>query len=145
MKKEIFHTHDLASPIYRDALQLRKTIFVGEQGVPLAEEVDQNEAACEHFVLYTENKPVATCRLLPMPENVGKLQRMAVAKEARKHGYGRELIKACESWAAANRFQMIRLGAQLSALPFYVQLGYRAYGAEFLDAGIRHRMMEKRL
>ena len=43
-------------------------------------EIDEYEAHCIHFVLYTDHVAVATCRLLPLENGVMKLQRMAVEK-----------------------------------------------------------------
>jgi ElaA protein len=37
------------------------------------------------------------------------------------------------------------LGAQTHAIPFYESIGYRAFGPEYLDAGIPHRDMLKKL
>jgi predicted GNAT family N-acyltransferase len=40
---------------------------------------------------------------------------------------------------------LARLAGQLHAIPFYEGHGFQAYGEVFLDAGIEHRMMERRL
>lgn len=49
--------------------------------------------------------------------------------------------------AAARRegHRELVLAAQLHALPFYARLGFQAFGAEFEDAGLPHRMMRRRL
>ncbi|RCV58738.1 hypothetical protein DEF24_12340 [Marinitenerispora sediminis] len=39
----------------------------------------------------------------------------------------------------------VELHAQTHALDFYARLGYTAYGAEFMDAGIPHRHMRREL
>ena len=40
------------------------------------------------------------------------------------------------------RFSRVVLGAQIHALDFYEKLGFRAFGDDYLDAGIAHRDME---
>lgn len=141
---KIQFTQDIDDPVYKDALTIRKTVFVQEQHVPVTIEVDQDEDKCFHIVLYHQNKAYATCRLLPL-ENKLKLQRMAVLKEARKKGYGKQVILFAEKLAKKQGFTKILLGAQVSAVPFYEKMDYQKYGEKFLDAAIWHYMMEKKL
>ena len=49
-----------------------------------------------------------------------------------------------DSYAFNNGFDTLKLGAQVSAIPFYESCGYTAYGEVFLDANIEHRMMKKK-
>ena len=76
----VAQTKDTMSDLYLDAVRLRQRVFVAEQGVPEEMEIDEYEAHCIHFVLYTNHVAVATCRLLPLENGVMKLQRMAVEK-----------------------------------------------------------------
>lgn len=76
----VAQTKDTMSDLYLDAVRLRQRVFVAEQGVPEEMEIDEYEARCIHFVLYTDHVAVATCRLLPLENGVMKLQRMAVEK-----------------------------------------------------------------
>lgn len=135
-------TTDLSSPIYADALTIRKEVFVNEQLVPLDIEIE-NEDTCIHFVLYDNTKPQATVRLYPKENKQYKVQRMAVSKTARKKGYGRKIMTYAEKFAKENNAERIILGAQTQAIPFYESLGYTVFGKEYLDAGIKHFDMEK--
>ncbi len=77
----IAQTKDTLSDIYLASLKIRNQVFVKEQGVPLALEVDENEALAVHFVLYDDdNEAVATLRFLPISDHEVKLQRMAVPR-----------------------------------------------------------------
>lgn len=140
----IKHTTDLSTTVYKDSLNLRKKVFVEEQQVPIELEVE-GEDACIHFVLYEEKTPQATVRLLPKPENVYKVQRMAVAKEARKKGYGKKIMTYVEEFAKEHGGKALTLGAQVQAIPFYETIGYQVFGNEYLDAGIKHFDMKKSL
>lgn len=142
----IAHTKDTMSTIYLDAVKIRQQVFVNEQQVPYELEVDAYEAYTIHFVLYQALEiPVATVRLLPLEDGKVKVQRMAVLKEFRSQGFGQAIMEEAEKFATEQGFQKIILGAQLTAIPFYEQLGYQTVGEEFLDAGIAHLMMEKPL
>ncbi|WP_430612186.1 GNAT family N-acetyltransferase [Enterococcus sp. DIV0876] len=140
----VAQTKDTLSEIYLASLKIRNTVFVKEQGVPLALEVDENEALAIHFVLYDDqNQPVATLRFLPLTDHIMKLQRMAVPKVHRGHGYGRILIDGAEAFARTQHIKKITLGAQLTAQEFYQKLGYQTEGEVFLDADMPHIKMTK--
>jgi len=71
----VAQTKDTLSDIYLASLNIRNTVFVKEQGVPLSLEVDENEALAIHFVLYDDqNQAVATLRFLPISDQVMKLR-----------------------------------------------------------------------
>ena len=55
------------------------------------------------------------------------------------------LVRAIEDAARERGLAAVDLHAQTHALGFYERLGYVAYGAEFLDAGIGHRAMRRGL
>jgi predicted GNAT family N-acyltransferase len=126
------------------ALVLREEVFVGEQGVSLAEERDGRDEEALHLVVVDEGVVVATCRLLVEGTTV-KLGRMAVARTRRGLGLARALITEAEARARALGAERIVLAAQLNAQALYDRAGYDAYGDVFLDAGIEHVMMSKAL
>lgn len=125
-------------------------MFIEEQGVPEHDEIDDKDPVCVHFLALPDaasplGDAYGTARLFPTPEGKAKAQRVAVQKSARGHGVGRALMAALEDEARARGFNEVVLGAQLSAVSFYLPLGYEPYGGVFDDAGIPHRMMKKRL
>jgi predicted GNAT family N-acyltransferase len=130
----------------RAAFALRHEVFVVEQGVPLAEEIDEHdETDALHLVAVDEDgRVVATCRLVAEGDTV-KLGRVAVAASARRRGIASRLLAEGEARAPALGARRIALAAQTDALPLYERAGYTPYGKRFLDAGIEHQMMEKRL
>ncbi|MGG5341465.1 GNAT family N-acetyltransferase [Enterococcus sp. AZ192] len=143
---KIVQTRDTMSDIYLDAVQIRHQVFMLEQGVPSEIEIDKYEAMCIHFVLYgDDNKPIATCRLLPLENDRIKLQRMAVRKEYRGKEYGRIIVEKAEEFAKEQGYKVITLGAQITALGFYERMGYVKEGEMFLDANIEHYQMNKTL
>ena len=126
------------------ALALRHDVFVVEQRVPLADEVDGRDAEALHLVAVDRDEVVGTCRLLAAGETV-KLGRMAVARAARRRGIASRLLQESEARARALGARRIALSAQTDALALYERAGYESYGERFMDAGIEHLMMEKRL
>jgi predicted GNAT family N-acyltransferase len=126
------------------ALALRHDVFVVEQRVPLEDEVDGRDDRALHLVAVEDGAVVATCRLLPDSATI-KLGRMAVAASARRRGIASALLREAEDHAREQRARRLALSAQTDALGLYERAGYSAYGGRFMDAGIEHLMMEKRL
>jgi predicted GNAT family N-acyltransferase len=126
------------------ALALREEVFVGEQGVSLAEERDGRDEEALHLVVVDDGVVVATCRLLVEGTTV-KLGRMAVSRTRRGLGLARALLTEAEARARALGAERMALAAQLNAQALYDRAGYDAYGDVFLDAGIEHVMMSKAL
>nr|WP_062492695.1 GNAT family N-acetyltransferase [Paenibacillus sp. 32O-W] len=131
----------------QQCLAIREEVFVKEQGVDPAIEIDRYDdspLACVHMLLTVEGQPAATGRIIRYEERTAKLQRIAVLPEYRGIGAGRRLVEAMEEQAWRDGFRRIVLDAQCHAEPFYVKLGYRTVSDEpFLDAGIPHVRMTK--
>jgi predicted GNAT family N-acyltransferase len=126
------------------ALALRHEVFVVEQAVPLEEEVDEHDADALHLVAVDDGRVVATCRLVADGGTV-KVARVAVAASARRRGLASRLLAEGEIRARALGAERIALAAQTGALALYERAGYTPYGERFMEAGIEHLMMEKRL
>jgi predicted GNAT family N-acyltransferase len=128
----------------RAALSLRHEVFVLEQKVPIDEEVDEHDEGALHLVAVEDGRVVATCRIVA-DGDTAKLGRVAVAASARRRGLASRLIAESETHARALGARRIALAAQTGALSLYERAGYTPYGERFMDAGIEHLMMEKRL
>lgn len=129
-------------------LAIRRTVFIEEQGVPEADEIDGRDRECRHFLALPEKTSglraaIGTARLLFTDDGYAKAQRVAVLRAWRGKGVGAALMFALEGEAARAGYAVLVLAAQKTAVPFYERLGYVAYGEEFEDAGIAHRLMRK--
>lgn len=120
-------------------------MFIVEQEVPEDLEIDGLDENCLHVLAEREEagawRPVGTARLRVTEDGVAKAERVAVDRQVRGLGVGWQLMRRLEKEAWSQGHRSVVLGAQLSALPFYEKLGYQAYGGQFMDAGIPHRMM----
>lgn len=127
------------------ALAVRRIVFIDEQGVSEAEELDGRDADALHLVAVEPGGAVvATCRLLAAGELI-KLGRVAVLPRARRRGLALALLRAADAHAAQLGGTRLVLAAQTYAMGLYEQAGYTTRGDSFLDAGIQHVWMEKRL
>jgi predicted GNAT family N-acyltransferase len=127
-----------------DAFSVRRTVFIDEQNVPAEEEIDQHEDECTHFVSYHEGSPIAAGRFRVVG-GYGKVERICVLKEARNTGSGKALMREIEAYALKKNLHKLKLNAQTHAIPFYAGLGYEVVSEEFLDAGIPHKTMIKKI
>nr|WP_263328297.1 GNAT family N-acetyltransferase [Neobacillus sp. Marseille-Q6967] len=127
-----------------DAFSIRRTVFIEEQNVPEEEEIDQHEDESTHFVAYQDGNPVGAGRFR-LVEGLGKVERICVLKEARKTGAGKAIMNQIEAFAQENDVHQLKLNAQTHAIPFYSGLGYEVVSEEFLDAGIPHKTMVKKI
>lgn len=140
MSVEVRVTEDLAA-----CLALRRTVFIEEQGVPEADEVDDLDGQAVHLLALVDGVPMGSARLLRSGET-GKIGRVCVLAAARGTGLGVALMEKALAVLAEDRaLQRAKLGAQTHAMGFYERLGFVAEGAEYLDAGIPHRDMVRSL
>lgn len=140
MSVTITDTRDIAT-----CRALRREVFILEQGVSEADEVDDRDDEAIHLLLAEEGEPLGSARLLVGAGYV-KVGRVCVLAHARGRGFGAALIRAAvERARAIPGVAEVRLGAQTHALGFYEALGFHAEGPEFDDAGIPHRAMTLRL
>lgn len=125
--------------------RLRRAVFIEEQGVSEADEVDDLDAVATHLLARDAGMPVGTARLL-VAGDTGKIGRVCVLKTARGAGLGAALIRAAvTAFRGMPGITEVKLGAQTHALGFYERLGFAATGPEYIDAGIPHRDMVLRL
>ncbi len=122
-------------------LDLRRRVFIEEQGVAEAEEVDGLDGGCRHLLARVGGQPVGAARLRLLGD-VAKIQRVCVLPAHRGTGLGaamiRELIAAARNTPGVRQ---VRLGSQTHAIGFYERLGFTAEGSVYDDAGIPHRDM----
>ena len=127
------------------ARAIRREVFIAEQSVSEAEEMDEIDGSCRHYVARIAGDAVGTARIRPYGAGIAKLERMAVLIEHRKSGVGRALLARIEADAAAEATREIVLHAQDHALGFYRRCGYDVEGDGFAEAGIPHHRMRKSL
>lgn len=124
---------------------LRYRIFCEEKGVPVELERDADDQIALHVLVRDKGEPVAVARMVPRKEYGAMIGRVAVVEAHRHRGIGKMLVRKLENQARRQGQRQVVLDAPLDVLEFYHQLGYRAFGEVFRDAGVLHRSMRKRL
>jgi predicted GNAT family N-acyltransferase len=131
----------------KQAFEIRKAVFVEEQGVPLQDEFDEFDTLngqCEHILAYYKEQPVGVGRLR-IVDGFGKLERICILPSYRKVGLGKVIIQALEKLAKERGVSKAKLHGQTHAEGFYQKFGYKTSSAVFMEDGIPHILMIKEL
>lgn len=117
---------------------IRRAVFIEEQGVPESLEWDADDVDSVHFLARAlDQMPIGCARLLPD----GHIGRMAVLPAWRGQGVGRALLATVLQVAKGHGHHMVKLSAQTHAAGFYAAVGFVADGPEYEEAGIPHVAM----
>lgn len=132
-------TDDIAT-----CIALRRIVFMEEQGISEADEMDGRDGEATHFLAVQDDEAVGTARVFVSDDTV-KIGRVCVLAKARGTGLGKALILGAMDWARDRGLTRAQLSAQTYAMGFYETLGFEAFGAEYDDAGIPHKDMARTL
>ncbi len=124
------------------ASAVRRAVFVVEMGIDETVDFDGTDEDAVHIVASLGSVPIATGRVRPCEARIG---RVAVLREHRGHGYGKQVTEHLVREAIHLGLPEVSLHAQAYAVGFYHNLGFRAEGEPFDEAGIPHQRMHRTL
>jgi exodeoxyribonuclease VII large subunit len=119
------------------AAEVRRAVFVVEQGIPESEEWDDIDHEAVHFVALLDGEAVGCARLT----RDAKVGRMAVLAPWRGQGIGKRIVQTCIEFAVSRQFTELRLSAQSHAISFYEKQGFLPQGEPHVEVGIAHQWM----
>ena len=125
--------------------RLRLLVFVREQGWPLSDEFDGHDDGAIHAAALADGVVIGAGRAYTLPSGETLIGRMAVAQSHRRAGIGGRVLDFLEERAASRGATGVTLHAQTYVRSFYERRGYRACGEPFVEEGIEHVKMTKRL
>ncbi len=126
------------------AIGVRFRVFVAEQQVPAAEELDEFDATATHAIAIRQGQVVGTGRVLYGNEDTAaRIGRMAVDAQWRRQGIGGRILKFLEEEATAQGVDTYVLNAQEYVKEFYAARGYVQQGGTFMEVDIPHVVMRK--
>jgi predicted GNAT family N-acyltransferase len=130
----------------KQALAIRRTVFIEEQGVSEALEFDGLDREARHLLASVDGESSGTLRMRLLERGrVAKIERVAVLAHCRHLGIGRMLMARALEIARAQGVDEVRLHAQTVVQEFYARLGFVAIGAAFEEDGIAHVAMHMSL
>jgi predicted GNAT family N-acyltransferase len=126
------------------ALRLRERVFAVEQGVDPAADRDGRDHEALHVVAVEDGEVIGTCRVV-LDGAQARLGRMAVSHGRRRGGLGAALLAEAERLAREGGARRMELHAQVPAQALYARAGFGDVGPVFVEEGIEHVAMAKRL
>jgi len=125
---------------------LRNQVLRQPIGLDLFAEDRSAERTQQHFGLFDSSDAIVACVIaVPLSPTKAKIRQMAVHPSQQRQGLGQHLMRKVEQQLLAGGVQQVELHARVEAVPFYRALGYAVVGEEFIEVGITHLAMEKRL
>ena len=135
-------THD---PLMAQELDLRWRVLRAPLGHPREAVAFPFERESLHLVALDAGTVVACVLFHPENAHGGRLFQMAVEPALQGKGLGRELVARLETEIASRGWTDVHLHARVPVVPFWEKLGWKVEGGEFVEVGIPHRTMRKRL
>lgn len=128
----------------QEAFRIRKEVFVREQGVAEDIEIDEHESGSRHVLVYDNGEAVGTGRVRRIGDQA-KLERICVLASHRDRRLGQAIMNELEVIAVEMGLKEAKLHGQTQAAGFYSKLGYVTVSEIFMEEGIPHVRMIKRL
>jgi predicted GNAT family N-acyltransferase len=123
-------------------LLVRAIVFMEEQHVSCAEEMDGLDSDALQILGEIGGEPVATGRIRFFGDSA-KLERLAIRTVWRGHGHGNRLLEFMLAAARERGYRKFNLHGQERLRSFYEKHGFHAEGDSFLEAGIPHLLMRR--
>lgn len=121
-------------------MQVRHVVFVEGQNVPASLESDDYDSTSWYVIAELPDRtPIGCARL----QRNGKVTRIAVLDEYRRHGIARQMLSDIITLAENHGLTALYLHAQITAIGLYEQFGFVQCGAQFEEAGIQHIKMTR--
>lgn len=129
----------------KGALEVRRQVFVQEQGVAEDLEYDGHDGEALHMVVKDGERVIGTARVRFLTTNQAKIERMAVLRPFRQRGIGSNIISFLKGELENKQIEHVVLHAQCEVTAFYKSCGFEEIGPLFWEAGIKHVKMQLRL
>ena len=129
---------------FLEACEIRRTVFVEEQGVHPDNEFDSLEPTAVHLLARLAGRAAGVARCYG-DAGVARIGRVAVLPAHRRHGVGRALMLHAFNVLRQRNVTQVLVHSQTQATKFYGNLGFISEGAEFEEEGIPHVAMTLQL
>lgn len=109
------------------AMNIRRNVFVYEQGIPEEADFDGEDESAEHILITVNNEAAATGRVI-ICNAEAEISRIAVVAKYRSMGLGRKVVESLETIAKKRGAKRFELHPHIYLQKFYESLGYQKTG-----------------
>lgn len=137
---------EMDNPLYQKERELRNKVLLRPIGVPDFG-WEMNDKNSWHFVAIEDAKVIGCVILFPLNEEKSKAQlmQMAVENSWQGKGVGKLLVQSLMAFAKTIEIKEVEIHSRAEVTTFYEQLGFRVYGDEFEEVGIKHRLLHQKI
>lgn len=135
------------TPEHDEMIRLRNKILREPFGIRFTEEEmarEPHDILLGCYLSEGENL-IGCCVLSTVGEKIFQLRQMAVKEPYQKKGIGKEILSFAEQVTKEKQFDAIILHAREWAVDFYRKAGYTIISDEFIEVGIPHYEMQKKI
>lgn len=138
---------EFATPQHDETVKLRDLVLRKPLGLEFTTEEMELEYNQFHMACYNDSEQLLGCLILVKLENGEevKMRQVAVHPDCQRRGVGQKMAAESEAWGKEHHLKKMVLHARIEAVPFYDKLGYAKEGKPFLEVGIEHYKMSKKL
>lgn len=127
------------------AVAFREEILRKPLGLVYTKEQLAQEDVEYHLACYDGEKLVGALCLRPLENGELRMRQVAVDPEYQMKGIGKLMVEYSEEYARTHGYSVIMCHARVTAIAFYVKLGWEVLGDPFTEVGITHRRCQKLL
>ena len=137
---------DMKNPLYQKERELRNKVLLRPIGIPDFG-WEMNDDASWHFIAMNESELIGCVLLVPSDTNKtkGQLIQMAVETNWQGKGIGKLLVQSLIKFAQSNGLKEIEIHSRSEVTSFYEQFGFKVYGDEFEEVGVKHRLLSLKI
>jgi len=136
---------EYGTELYAKTVALREKVLREPLGMKFDKEFLSQDTDNIHIAAIEQGNVLGTLLLKPLDNKTVKMRQVAVDPALQRSGVGTAMVKFSEQIARSRGFERIVLHARKYAIPFYKRLDYEVVGDEFLEIGIPHFKMQKRI
>ena len=118
------------------ANELRRKVFIDEQGVPAEEVLDEIDCEDVHVVIFDGDAPVATAKVAALGGGRYRIGLVAVDATKRGQQLGKMVMLTALEYVSSQGGTEVLVASQQQAVGFYEKFGFKQNGkAEHLESG----------
>lgn len=137
---------DMENSLYQKERELRNNVLLRPIGIPDFG-WEMNDPISWHFVAMDKSALIGCVLLVPMDTEIskGQLIQMAVNNDWQGKGIGKLLVRSLIDFAISIGIKEIEIHSRAEVTSFYEQLGFKVFGDEFEEVGIKHRLLHLKI
>lgn len=130
---------------YKRTVELRDKILRKPLNLKFSSEQLEKEYSDIHIACFSDKDLIGCLILSPIDDISVRMRQVAVDEKYQGKKIGTKMVKYSEEFAKNNGFKEMVLHSREVAVPFYLKLDYKIISEKFIEIGLAHWMMKKKL